>query len=79
MRQSRLLSFIVVIAIYAITIILGILIYNALNYHYLLNLIISDIACAIIVFIFSLIFKNASCYDPYWSVAPIVMVIALCF
>ena len=78
MRQNRLLSFIVVIAIYAITIILGILIYNALNYHYLLNLLISDIACTVIVFIFSLIFKNASCYDPYWSVAPIVMVIALC-
>ena len=36
---------------------------------------VADIAATLIVFIFSLIFKNASVYDPYWSVAPIVIVI----
>ena len=78
MKSNRLFSFIVVIAIYAITIILGIILYNYLNFHYLVNLLISDVVCTIVVFIFSLIFKNASCYDPYWSVAPVVVIIALC-
>jgi steroid 5-alpha reductase family enzyme len=31
----------------------------------------------VFVFIFSLIFKNASVYDPYWSVQPLVIVIGL--
>ena len=65
------------IAMYAITIIFGIFLYNYLNYHYLINLLIADIACTTVIFIFSLLFKNASCYDPYWSVAPVVIVIAL--
>ena len=77
MKDNRLFSFIIVIAIYAITIVLGIVIYNLLNFHYLVNLLISDIVCTTIVFIFSLLFKNASCYDPYWSVAPVVVMMAL--
>lgn len=30
----------------------------------------------IVTFIFSLIFRNASVYDPYWSVQPIVILMA---
>jgi steroid 5-alpha reductase family enzyme len=40
-------------------------------------LLISDVAATVFTFIFSLIFRNASVYDPYWSVQP--MVIVLCF
>jgi steroid 5-alpha reductase family enzyme len=36
----------------------------------LLNMFIADTIATIIVFIFNLIFKNASVYDPYWSVQP---------
>jgi steroid 5-alpha reductase family enzyme len=32
--------------------------------------LLADVVATIIVFIFSVIFKNASLYDPYWSVAP---------
>lgn len=34
---------------------------------------IADIAATVVVWIFGLIFKNVSVYDPYWSVAPPVM------
>ncbi|MEZ4828638.1 MAG: DUF1295 domain-containing protein [Bacteroidia bacterium] len=33
----------------------------------------ADIAATIVIFIFSLIFRNASFYDAYWSVAPMVI------
>jgi steroid 5-alpha reductase family enzyme len=36
----------------------------------------ADIAATVAVFLASVIFKNASLYDPYWSVAPAVIVIA---
>jgi steroid 5-alpha reductase family enzyme len=31
----------------------------------------ADIAAAIVVFIFSVLFNNSSIYDPYWSLAPV--------
>jgi len=40
------------------------------------NLLVADIVATIATFIFSLVFKNASVYDPYWSVQPIVILIA---
>ena len=38
-----------------------------------------DIAATLLVFVFSLIFRNASVYDPYWSLIPIEMVWAYLF
>jgi len=40
----------------------------------LLLILAADIVATLIVFFFSLIFKNASVYDPYWSVAPPLIV-----
>ena len=37
----------------------------------------ADIACTIIIFGFSYLFKNTSFYDPYWSIIPIVIVLLL--
>lgn len=41
----------------------------------LLATLIADTIATIIIFIFSMAFKNASFYDPYWSVAPIVIAV----
>jgi len=38
---------------------------------------IGDFIATVIIFIFSLILKNSSMYDPYWSVIPIVILIYL--
>ncbi|HEY8365237.1 MAG TPA: DUF1295 domain-containing protein [Haloplasmataceae bacterium] len=37
--------------------------------------LISDLLCTLIIFMFSLIFNNSSCYDPYWSVIPPLIVL----
>ena len=49
------------------------MIFNLLNLEWWLGILIADCISTAIVFIFSLIFKNASVYDPYWSVQPIVI------
>jgi steroid 5-alpha reductase family enzyme len=36
----------------------------------LVNLFIADTTATVIVYIFNLLFRNASFYDPYWSVQP---------
>jgi steroid 5-alpha reductase family enzyme len=45
--------------------------------HILWRVAIADVAATVVVFAFSRIHDNSSLYDPYWSVAP--MVIAGCF
>ena len=74
-KQSRTLSFIAVAIIYIICTLVGLGQYGYLPFSTPINLLIADTVATIVCFIFSLIFKNSSVYDPYWSVAPIVIVI----
>lgn len=79
MKTNRILSFLVILLVYVISSFIGILTYNYLSFDLWLNLLISDVISTIVVFIFSLILKNASTYDPYWSVAPIVILLYSAF
>lgn len=79
MKKSRKLSFLAVSIVYILASILGVAVYNVLDFHFAINLLIADVLATILVFIFSLIFKNASVYDPYWSVQPIVIVLGFAF
>ena len=74
-KESRALSFIAVAIIYVICTLVGLGQYGYLPFSTPINLLIADTVATIVCFIFSLIFKNSSVYDPYWSVAPIVIVI----
>lgn len=74
-KQSRALSFIAVAIIYVICTLVGLGQYGYLPFSTPINLLIADTVATIVCFIFSLILKNSSVYDPYWSVAPIVIVI----
>lgn len=75
LKQNRILSFIVILIVYIISITVGIITYESLDLNYWLSLLIADSISTVIVFAFSLIFNNSSVYDPYWSVLPIVVVI----
>ena len=75
-KQNRLFSFVVVALIYILTIFFGVYVYCNLKFEWWLSILIADILATIVIFIFSLIFKNASVYDPYWSVHPPVILIA---
>ena len=76
LKENRLIGLLVILSIYVLTATGGILIYRALSFTPWLSLLIADVAATVIVFAFSLLFNNASVYDPYWSVQPIVIVSA---
>lgn len=54
----------------------GVVSYHYLPFSFWINLLLADILATVVIFIFSVAFKNASFYDPYWSVQPIVILIA---
>jgi len=76
-KNSKLISILLITCIYIMSACLGVCIYFMLSFAFWLNLLIADAASTVFVFIFSVIFKNASVYDPYWSVQPIVILV--CF
>ena len=75
-KQSRPISFLVVGIVYIIAGVAGILTYSFLSFDPWLKLLIADVVATAVTFIFSLIFGNASVYDPYWSVQPPVILTA---
>ena len=76
LKQSRGASFTVVALVCIMSATVGITVYNALEFSWWIALLIADLAATVVTFIFSLIFGNASVYDPYWSVQPPVILIA---
>ena len=73
-KNSKSKSILIITVIYILAAALGVAVYMALPFAFWANLLIADVAATIFVFVFSVIFKNASVYDPYWSVQPIVIV-----
>jgi steroid 5-alpha reductase family enzyme len=47
--------------------------------HPLYVILAADIAGTIVIYLFGRVFRNASFYDPYWSVAPLVIALFLVF
>lgn len=79
MKSSRALSFIIIAIIYIAAFFVGWATYKCpcvASWHVLWRLLIADVVATVFVWIFGLIFKNVSVYDPYWSVAPPVMMTA---
>lgn len=77
--ENRTISYIIITIIYILATFVGVLTYNALDFEWWINLLIADVVATVVTFIFSIIFGNASVYDPYWSVQPIVILVALAF
>ena len=75
MKNNRLFSFIIVTLVYVVATAIGIWTYNNCDFTLPIALLVADVSATVVTFAFSLIFKNASIYDPYWSVQPIVIVV----
>ncbi len=76
LKESRAASFAAVTLIYIFAAAVGIIVYRALALEWWISLLIADIAATVATFLFSVIFGNASVYDPYWSVQPPVILVA---
>ncbi len=79
-KNSRTLSFLIILGVYIVAAAVGIAVFALMpQYHDIVRLFIADVAATVAVWIFSTILKNASVYDPYWSVAPVVILTLLAF
>jgi len=76
-KENRCASFVIISVIYAFSAAIGIAVYKLLPFDMWLSLLIADMAATVLTFIFSVALGNASVYDPYWSVQPIVILAAL--
>lgn len=73
---NRTLSLCVVLLIYAAALAAGFLIFSYFSEKgSLIAMLYADIGATIIVWLFGIILKNASVYDPYWSIIPPVIFI----
>lgn len=78
MNKEKKLGLLLISAIYLLAFAIG-----YIPYHYLAAMSINPIystfvftlTATFVIYIFCLIYKNTSIYDPYWSVAPLVMVL----
>jgi len=75
--NSRGAGFAAITAVYVLAAALGIGLYRVLPGSWWLRLLLADIAATVLTFIFSVVLGNASVYDPYWSVQPLVILAAL--
>lgn len=77
--MKRSLSFLILFIVYALATAVGVFTYLALEGTIWFKLLVADCVATVFTFIFSLIFRNASVYDPYWSVQPIVIALGFLF
>ena len=71
-------SLVIVALIYVFALAGGYLLSCLIPVHLLLKLFLADVFATAIVYIFTIIFKNTSVYDPYWSFVPwVIAVIAM--
>jgi len=77
--KNKIFSLVAVLLIYVAAFIAGVAILRAVSslFHPILALFLATIIATAVVFIFNLIFKNASVYDPYWSVQPAALIFGM--
>ena len=74
---SKPLSLFIVLFVYVAAFLAGFAVFRLLPVTPAWGFLCADAAATIVVWVFGLLFNNASMYDPYWSVAPPVMFV--CF
>ena len=79
LRSSPAASFAAVALVYILAGAVGFAVYGAFDADWRVRLLVADVAATVVTFAFSVIFKNASVYDPYWSVQPMVITLACAF
>ena len=79
MAKKKALGLFILSGVYLVAICIGTGIFLLLKdyVHYLLNILICDAAATVVVWLFGVIFKTASMYDPYWSVQTLLFYIGM--
>jgi steroid 5-alpha reductase family enzyme len=76
--SSKIISSVIIAITYLLVFFIIYFLFPSLHFSQtMVNIFIADVVATILVFIVSIIFNNSSVYDPYWSVAPPIIVIYL--
>lgn len=74
MIYTRNQSFLICVIAYCLAILSGVIVVIVTaGMSNLVRIGLADLAATVVIFIFSLLFRNSSLYDPYWSVIPIAI------
>ena len=74
-RNNKSISVLIIVLIYLVAFVGAFFSFQYIPIdNLILKFLVSDLIATLIVYLFSLIFRNPSIYDPYWSVAPMVIV-----
>ena len=71
--KKRSAAYGILLGVYVLAAAGGIWLYGRLPGAWWQRLLVADVAATVVTFLFSLLFANASVYDPYWSVQPLVI------
>lgn len=72
--MKRIKGYLALFIIYLIAFCVGVFtVFLLPEWSMIAKLLIADITATLTVYLFSVLFNNASVYDPYWSVAPMVI------
>ena len=72
-KLGKVKSLLIIASIYVFALACGYLLSWLIPVGMILRLFLADVFATVIVYIFSVIFKNTSVYDPYWSFVPWVL------
>jgi steroid 5-alpha reductase family enzyme len=73
-------SFFIITICYILAALVGLWVFHMLRVERWLSLLAADLTATLFIWLASLVFKNASIYDPYWSVQPpIILGLTLVF
>lgn len=72
--MKRTKALLVITCIYILAFAVGALAVVGID-NFVLKLFVFDIVATVVTFVFSVLLKNSSVYDPYWSLIPIFMII----
>lgn len=71
MKENKWLSLTMVLLSYVLAATIGIFVYHqTLTLGFVWAILLGDIAATIVIYVIGLFLRNASLYDPYWSVQP---------
>lgn len=73
LKENRFVGFVILSLLYIVAAVAGVSVFRAFDLPVLMRILLGDIAATLLIWLFSLLLNNASVYDPYWSVAPIVI------
>jgi steroid 5-alpha reductase family enzyme len=70
-KMNKSFSLAIAILVYLLALLVACYTFSLITFNdMIISILIADVAATVVVFIFSLVFRNSSVYDPYWSVAP---------